>query len=51
MDKNIECKDCGKTFILSKSEQDFYKKKGLYEPKRCQSCREAKKLNQNHANH
>lgn len=37
------CKDCGKDFILSKSEMDFYKSKNLSFPKRCKECRTAKR--------
>ncbi|MEG1483602.1 zinc-ribbon domain containing protein, partial [Clostridium sp.] len=29
MDKTIECKDCGKEFIFSEGEQEFYKEKGF----------------------
>lgn len=37
------CKDCGKEFEITKSEEEFYKSKGLELPKRCKSCREKKK--------
>lgn len=37
------CKQCGKTFNLTHSEIDFYTKKGLQLPKRCESCRNANK--------
>ncbi len=43
MDKTIICKDCGTPFVLTESEQAFYKDKGFPEPKRCKSCREARK--------
>ena len=39
------CKQCGKTFNLTQSEIDFYNKKGLQLPKRCESCRNANKKN------
>ena len=42
-DKNIVCKECGKTFILSVGEQKFYDGKGLSYPVRCKECRARKK--------
>lgn len=44
-DKILECRDCGKEFVLTEGEQAFYKEKGFEEPKRCPSCREARKQN------
>lgn len=37
------CVQCGKEFELTNSEVDFYKKKNLSLPKRCQACREKNK--------
>lgn len=34
------CKQCGKTFTLTEAEMDFYRRKNLNLPKRCQACRE-----------
>lgn len=46
MDKVLTCKDCGKEFVFSEREQDFYKEKGFEnDPVRCPDCRKAKKLN------
>ncbi|MDD4000707.1 MAG: zinc-ribbon domain containing protein [Bacilli bacterium] len=43
-DKKIVCKDCGKTFLFTESEQDFYKEKNFEnEPQRCPDCRRARK--------
>ena len=43
-DKTIVCKDCGKEFIFTVGEQEFYKEKGFEnDPVRCQACRRAKK--------
>ncbi len=43
-DKNIVCKDCGKTFVFTVREQEFYKEKGLeHDPVRCRECRAARK--------
>ncbi len=43
-DKSIQCSDCGTTFSFSAGEQEFFQSKGYTnEPKRCPSCRQAKK--------
>ena len=43
-DKELVCKDCGKTFIFTAGEQEFYAEKGFQnEPQRCKECRDAKK--------
>lgn len=43
-DKTIVCKDCGKEFIFTVGEQEFYKEKGFTnEPVRCKECRDKKK--------
>jgi len=43
-DKTIQCSDCGTTFSFSAGEQEFFASKGFTnEPKRCPSCRRAKK--------
>lgn len=43
-DKEIVCKDCGKTFLFTIGEQDFYKQKGFeHEPVRCAECRKKRK--------
>ncbi len=42
-DENIECIDCGETFIWSSGEQLFFRDKGLVNPpKRCKPCKQAK---------
>jgi len=44
-DKSIQCADCGATFIFSTEDQEFFQSKGYTnEPKRCPSCRQARKL-------
>lgn len=44
--KSIQkCIDCGKQFEITNNEYDFYTKKGLDIPKRCKTCRDAKKNN------
>ncbi len=43
-EKSIECSDCGATFTFSVEEQEFFASKGYTnDPKRCPSCREARK--------
>ena len=45
-DKIITCKDCGKEFVFTASEQEFYAEKGFTnEPQRCKDCRNARKGN------
>ncbi len=47
-DKTLVCRDCGKDFVWTASEQDFYKKKGFEnEPVRCPNCRSLKKARMN----
>ena len=43
-DKNLTCRDCGKEFTWTASEQEFYQSKGFEnEPVRCKECRALKK--------
>lgn len=43
-DKTLSCKDCGREFTFSASEQEFYAEKGFTnEPGRCPECRAARK--------
>jgi CxxC-x17-CxxC domain-containing protein len=43
-DKSLQCADCGNTFTFSAEEQEFFQSKGyVNEPKRCPSCRQARK--------
>ena len=43
-DKKIICKDCGKEFIFTVGEQEFFKEKGFEnDPVRCPDCRRARK--------
>lgn len=45
-DKTLQCKDCGKDFIFSAGEQEFYAEKGFEnEPVRCRDCRDARRRN------
>lgn len=43
-DKTIVCKDCGKEFVFTVGEQEFFKEKGFEnDPVRCPDCRRARK--------
>jgi CxxC-x17-CxxC domain-containing protein len=43
-DKTLQCSDCGAIFTFTAEEQEFYASKGYAnEPKRCPSCRGAKR--------
>ena len=43
-DKSIQCSDCGATFTFSAEEQELFHSRGYTnEPKRCPSCRQARK--------
>jgi CxxC-x17-CxxC domain-containing protein len=46
-DKSIQCLDCGTTFTFSAEEQEQFASRGYTnEPKRCPSCRQARKARQ-----
>ena len=43
-DQTLQCRDCGKDFTWTASEQEFYAQKGFQNaPVRCPDCRAAKK--------
>jgi len=42
-DEMIECVDCGNAFPFTDNERNWYEEKGFSKPKRCSSCREARK--------
>ena len=43
-DKTIICKDCGRDFLFTVGEQEFFKEKGFEnDPVRCSDCRKARK--------
>jgi CxxC-x17-CxxC domain-containing protein len=51
-DKTLQCFDCDTTFIFSADEQRFFQSKGYTnEPKRCPSCRRARKERQQRSGH
>ena len=44
VDKSIQCSDCGTIFNFSAEEQELFQSRGYTnEPKRCMSCRQARK--------
>ena len=43
-DQNRTCADCGRDFMWSAGEQEFFHEQGFTDPpKRCRSCRQARK--------
>lgn len=47
-DKTLVCKDCGKEFVFTVGEQEFFKEKGFEnDPVRCPACRKARKAQKN----
>ncbi len=43
-DRSLECFDCGATFTFTADEQEFFAGKGFTnDPKRCPTCRQARK--------
>jgi len=46
-DKNLTCRDCGKEFVWTSGEQEFFAQKGFDKPPiRCINCRKKKKEKQ-----
>lgn len=44
VDKVLVCRDCGREFVFSAGEQEFYQSRGLqHEPRRCPDCRNARR--------
>ena len=42
-DQNLTCRDCGKSFIWTGGEQDFFSAKGFPAPVRCPDCRKKRR--------
>ena len=42
-DKTLTCADCNQSFAFTATEQQFYADRQFSEPRRCASCRAAKK--------
>jgi CxxC-x17-CxxC domain-containing protein len=47
VDKTLTCADCSQSFTFTASEQDFYAERGFTEPRRCPTCRAARKAQRN----
>ncbi|HVM31432.1 MAG TPA: zinc-ribbon domain containing protein [Candidatus Limnocylindrales bacterium] len=51
-DRAINCADCGQEFTFTAGEQEFYEQRGFTEPpKRCGSCRAARKSQRQSSSH
>lgn len=46
-DSQLTCSDCGQEFTFSREDQAFFQERGYSTPKRCKTCRQAKKSEQN----
>ena len=43
-DRNLTCQDCGASFVFTADDQQYHAQKGYSnEPKRCPSCRQARR--------
>ena len=43
-DRNLTCQDCSTSFVFSADDQQYHAEKGFdNEPKRCPSCRQARR--------
>ena len=42
-DKILVCVDCGMEFTFSAADQEFHAARGYQDPKRCPSCRQARR--------
>ncbi len=50
-EKSLTCAECGATFPFTAEEQEFFASKGYTnEPKRCPTCRQARKASQGNGN-
>ena len=51
-DRYLKCMDCSSDFIFTVGEQEYFDKHDLKnEPKRCQECREKRKLRRRDMEH
>ena len=47
-DKQLQCSDCGASFVFSAEEQSYFQSKGYTnDPKRCPECRQTRKSERN----
>ena len=45
-DQQLICSDCGQSFTFTAEDQEFFRERGYSAPKRCKTCRQAKKNEQ-----
>ena len=45
-DISLTCSDCGQDFTFTAADQAFFQERGYSTPKRCKTCRQAKKNDQ-----
>jgi CxxC-x17-CxxC domain-containing protein len=45
-DQELICSDCGQSFTFTAEDQSFFRERGYSAPKRCKTCRQAKKNEQ-----
>ncbi|HVS47650.1 MAG TPA: zinc-ribbon domain-containing protein, partial [Candidatus Dormibacteraeota bacterium] len=44
VDRTLTCRDCGREFLFTSGEQEFYQSRGLQnEPRRCPECRASRR--------
>jgi DNA-directed RNA polymerase subunit RPC12/RpoP len=43
-DRELTCRECGKPFVFTKGEQEFFADRGFNDPVRCSNCRKEIKL-------
>ena len=42
-DRTLTCAECNSEFVFSADDQEFHSERGYQDPKRCPSCRQAKR--------
>jgi len=43
-DKTLKCRDCGRDFVFTVGEQEFFEQRGFRnEPSRCRECRDSRR--------
>ena len=47
-DINLTCRQCGKEFVLTEAEREFYELKGFTLPSRCKECRSVRQSQPHH---
>ena len=51
VDRTLTCRDCGREFLFTAGEQEFYQSRGLQnEPRRCPECRAARRTSDGASN-